>query len=109
MSSYYQRNKEKLLARQREYYQNNRDTRLEYYRNTRDKHLESFRKYYIKVLKAIRTIPPDQKVRKEKAPRKPRPPKERKERKPRIQEYPKEHIVDPSLVIRHGLFIVTFE
>jgi hypothetical protein len=36
-------------------------------------------------------------------------PKEPKEKKPRVQEYPKEHIVDPSLVIRHGLFIVTFE
>ena len=111
MSSYYQRNKEKLLARQREYYYKNKDARLEYYRNTREKRLESFKKYYVNVLKAIRTIPPELKKKRVRKPRtkQPKPPKEPKEKKPRIQEYPKEHIIDPSLVIKHGLFIVTFD
>jgi hypothetical protein len=98
MSTYYQRNKEKILA-----YQN------EYNRQHRDKLLEYFKQYYIKVLKPIRTIPPElhkKRPKKEKPPRPPRPPKAPKP--PKEPEYPKEHIVDPSLVIRHGIFTVSF-
>jgi hypothetical protein len=101
MSSYYQRNKERLLAHQHEYYKNNRE-----------KCLVSFKKYYINVLKAIRTIPPELKkkrVRKESTKKQAMAFKESKEKKPRIQEYPKEDIIDPSLVIRRGSFIVSFD
>lgn len=101
MSSYYQRNRERLLARQNEYYKENRE-----------KHLQYFKSYYDKVLKPIRTIPPElhkKRAKKEKPPKKPREPKPPKVKKQKDLKIPYEPIIDPTLVIRRGTFIVSFD
>jgi len=99
MSTWYARNREKALTYQKAYYN-----------ERREKHLEYFREYYVKVLKPIRTIPPELKKRQ------PAPPKPPKEPKPKKEKVWKDKTIRktgsdyemPPIIIRHGDYVVSF-
>lgn len=104
-SSYYQKNREKCIARQMEYHNRNRERYLEYMR--------SYNKLYWLVNKPE---PKPKKEKKAKVPKEPKPPKPAKvkEKKPYKERPPKEHewYVVPTYVpptrMEYGNFILEF-
>jgi hypothetical protein len=99
MSTWYERNKEKALTYQKAYYKEHREKYLQYLKD-----------YYVKVLKPIRTIPPELKKRKPAPPKEPKPPKVKKEKvwKDKTIRKTGRDYAEPSIVIRHGNYIVSF-
>ncbi len=97
MSTWYARNRDKALAYQKAYYN-----------ERREKHLEYFREYYIKVLKPIRTIPPE--LKRTPPPTDPKPPKLPKPKKKKNTTIRKTGTDSemPPIIIRHGDYTVSF-
>jgi hypothetical protein len=99
MSTWYARNREKVLLYQKAYYKEHREKYLQYLKD-----------YYVKVLKPIRTIPPELKKRQ------PAPPKPPKEPKPKKEKVWKDKTIRktgsdyemPAIIIRHGDYVVSF-
>jgi len=104
--SYYERNREKCIARQMEYHNRNRERYLEYMR--------SYNRLYW-LMKRPEPKPKKVKPPKEpKAPKAPKPPKVPKEKKPYKERPPKDHewFVVPEYVpptrIEYGNFVLEF-
>lgn len=98
--SWYEKNRDAVLEKQKAYYWANRERYREYQKQ-----------YYIDVLKAQRTLPPrPPKPPKEKKVKEPKPPKEKKEKvwKDKTIRKKASDYQQPAIIIREGNFTLTF-